>query len=483
MKKLVLFEPFPKQQEFLDAVFSFRYSFILYGGAIKGGKTYAGLAALILLAKFFPGSRWIVVRKDMPTIKKNTLPTWNKIKPENSIERHNKEIQTVYFKNGSEIMFFSENYDTDKDLDRWKGLDCNGFLLEEINEIQKVSYLKAIERAGSWIIPPSANNPEPKQPPPIMIATCNPTQGWVKQQFYEKWEKGTLPKDEKYIQSRIFDNKPLCGGNPKYVAGLKKLPKYEYEVFVLGNWNIKLKTGGEFLKNFEMDTHIKPLSYDHENILHISMDSNVLPYIAVTCWQIKKEDEIYYVRQIAEKPARDPINTAMKAGNNILNWLKEIHYNQRIKFYGDPTTKARNNIDENKRSFYDLFLEPIKKAGFEVEDKFFRKAPPVSATGDFINEILDGKIDNIRIEIAEDCTESINDYAETKEDKDGGMLKNRITDPVTKQSYEPNGHMTDTLRYMICKAFEEEFNTFRNRFTNYSDGSLPDYDNDLLDGF
>jgi hypothetical protein len=33
--KKVLFAPFPKQQEFLDAAFSGDYSFIVFGGAIR----------------------------------------------------------------------------------------------------------------------------------------------------------------------------------------------------------------------------------------------------------------------------------------------------------------------------------------------------------------------------------------------------------------------------------------------------------------
>ena len=33
--KNVLFQPFPKQEEFIDAVMSGDYNFILYGGAIR----------------------------------------------------------------------------------------------------------------------------------------------------------------------------------------------------------------------------------------------------------------------------------------------------------------------------------------------------------------------------------------------------------------------------------------------------------------
>ena len=475
MEKEIIFEPFEQQRIFIESVFSRQITTVIYGGSIRGGKSFAGFGVLLMLAKKYPGSRWAIIRKDLATIKRNLIPVWDKIKPSNFVKSFNQASMTVTFKNGSKFIFFAENYEKDKELNRFRGLEINGAFVDEINEIQQVTYFKILERVGSYVVP---NLKE--QPKPITIGTINPSYGWVKEFFYDKFKLGTLPKNISFIQASIFDN-PFI--SQQYIENLKNLPKYEYEVFVLGNWDIKLKTGGEFLKNFELETHIKPVDYDNENTIHVSIDSNVLPYIAVSCWQIEKEDNRYIVKQIVEKPARDPINTARKAGNNVLNWFKEIRYNQKVFFYGDPTTKARNNIDDNKRSFYELFLEPIKKAGYEIEDRFFRKAPPVSATGDFINAILEGKIENIEIIISETCKESINDYTETKEDKNGGILKNRVTNPVTKQSYEPNGHMTDAFRYFICKAFEEEFNKFRNRFSDYSDNSLPEYEADLIKGF
>ena len=95
IKKTVLFEPFPKQLEFLEAVFSEKYSFVLYGGSIRGGKTYALLALFILLSKIYPGSRWAIVRADLPTIKRNLYPSWEKIKPVNFVKNHNRDTHTV----------------------------------------------------------------------------------------------------------------------------------------------------------------------------------------------------------------------------------------------------------------------------------------------------------------------------------------------------------------------------------------------------
>jgi hypothetical protein len=60
--KQVLFNASPKQTEFLEIVIAGKHRIVAYGGAIRGGKTYSGLFALILLSKMYPGSKWIVVR-------------------------------------------------------------------------------------------------------------------------------------------------------------------------------------------------------------------------------------------------------------------------------------------------------------------------------------------------------------------------------------------------------------------------------------
>ena len=78
---------FPKQEEAFDRVLEFKeigtpgkprqvneYDVILYGGAIRGGKTFWGLGTLIIYCKMFPGSKWIVVRDSIETLKRNTLP-------------------------------------------------------------------------------------------------------------------------------------------------------------------------------------------------------------------------------------------------------------------------------------------------------------------------------------------------------------------------------------------------------------------------
>jgi len=471
-----------KQEELVAAALSGLYTMILFGGAVGGAKT-AGLFLLYLLAqKVFPGIQVYFVRKDLATIERNSYATWNELTgkygvPESLLRdyRADQKNPRLEFRNGSNLFFFGENYERDKKLLRWSGLIPNWFFADEINEITFKAYKKMYERAGRYQLPKG------NTPPPLIVGTCNPSQGWVKSEIYDRWKKGTLPDHVLYIPSKVTDNPHLPEA---YLNNLKNLPRYEYEVYVEGNWDINLKTGGEFLKDFVLDQHIKVI-YPHPDItFHISIDSNVEPYIAVTIWQLTQtKTEGWLIEQVHELPIKDPNNTARKAGKVVGEWLEEIGYQDKVFLYGDPTTKARNNIDDEKKTFYDLFVEGLQQFNYRIEDRFYRRAPSVSATGDFINAIFEKNIFNLVIHIAESCKVSINDYIETKQDKDGGILKKREMNPNTGISYEPFGHITDTMRYFICKVFESEFKQFINRLSDYSDNTIPTQGTELLDGF
>jgi hypothetical protein len=218
-----------KQTEFAEALLSGNYRYLLYGGAIRGGKTVCALLLCIILARMYKGSRWAIVRKDLPTIKRNTLPSFKRIAPEGFVGEVNRTDWYVDCSNGSRIIFFSESIDRDPDLDRWKGLEVNGFVLEECNEITEASFNKAIERSGSWRC-------IGEQPPPLILATCNPTLQWVKRLWYDPWRKGTLQAPWYYLPAKVTDNPHL---DPMYLANLETLRETNrnaYERFVEGNW-------------------------------------------------------------------------------------------------------------------------------------------------------------------------------------------------------------------------------------------------------
>lgn len=253
---------------------------------------------------------------------------------------------------------------------------------------------------------------------------------------------------------------------------LKTSSPYEYIVYALGLWGRRI-TGGEFLKGFNIGVHTGITEADINRLMHISIDSNVFPYITTTCWQLYKDESLMFnLDQVNELLASDPNNTARRAGEMTGEWLRSINYNQDVWLYGDKSVKNKNNIDDDKRSFYGIYCDGLKKYGYTIVDRFSTYAPPVSAVGDFVNAILSGTLPICKIKIGTHCKKSITDYIETKQDIDGTILKKRVIDKVRQISYEPNGHITDTFKDLLVQMFTDEFNKHQNRFQKVIPGGV-----------
>lgn len=237
-------------------------------------------------------------------------------------------------------------------------------------------------------------------------------------------------------------------------------PDY-YNVYALGEWGV-IKTGNEFLNSFNVGRNSGEYPYIPGLPIHLSVDSNVLPYISVGYWQIDMSvGKAMY--QIAETTAASPNNSARRAAKLVSNRLQELGYDGKIYLHGDASAKAANTIDDNKRSFMDLFIDTLKKDNWIVEDRVGNKNPSVSMTGEFINAVFEGLLPDLSINIDDGCRVSIEDYQSVQKDANGAILKTRIKDSVTKQSYEEYGHLTDTLRYVVHDIMYEEYVQFSNR--------------------
>lgn len=237
-------------------------------------------------------------------------------------------------------------------------------------------------------------------------------------------------------------------------------PDY-YNVYALGEWGV-IKTGSEFLNSFNIGKNSGEYPYIPGLPIHLSVDSNVLPYISVSYWQVdlSKGKDMY---QIAETTAESPNNSVRRAAKLVSKRLHELGYDDKIYLHGDASAKAANTIDDNKRSFMDLFIDTLKKDNWTVEDKVGNKNPLVSMTGEFVNAIFEKQLPDLSINIDDGCRASIDDYQSVQKDANGAILKTKVKDSVTKQTYEEHGHLTDTLRYVVHDIMYEEYVQFANR--------------------
>lgn len=226
----------------------------------------------------------------------------------------------------------------------------------------------------------------------------------------------------------------------------------QYRVYANGERGI-IRTGGEYWKMFDEGKHVKQITPTAGSI-HVTLDNNVVPYVTVSIWQVFGRD----IRQVHEIPCRAPDNNAPKAARRFITWLKSHHEKNGVDMlylYGDPSANARSTVDEDSASFFDKFIQELQKAGVRFTNRVGKKAPEVALRAAFINEIYETGIEGYNIQISDTCRVSIDDYSTVKEAPDGSMLKVKIKDKETGQSYEPNGHFSDAKAYFIVELLKD----------------------------
>jgi hypothetical protein len=227
------------------------------------------------------------------------------------------------------------------------------------------------------------------------------------------------------------------------------MPRYQYEVFVEGNWNIQLKAGGEFYKCFELDKHIAPTQYNPLLPLHISWDENSVPYLPLGVFQIEGKE----VRMIDEITGVSPSNTIKSVCHEFSR--KFPNHTAGVFMYGDATSQKQDTKIEQGYNFFRIALECLK--GYKPQLRVLKSNPSVVMRGMWINTVLEKEINGIKIIIGENCKTTINDFVLVKEAADGTKNKEMETNPVTKSRYQKVGHFSDLFDYMMCYAFANEF--------------------------
>ena len=222
----------PVQVKLLETVSDGKSRLIGFGGGIRGTKTFGSLAAIIVLCRVYPGSRWAVIRKDLQRLRDTTLPSFEKLRQMagDFIAPVKQDDWTSECKNGSVILWRGENIDKDPELLRFHGYEVNGFLNEEADELSERTFVKELERAGTWIIPGRGVD---DQPSPYILSTFNPCAGWPRRRFYLPWRDGTIKAPYAFIPTTQADNPFISEAQRE---AWKEMPAHEYKRFVEGDW-------------------------------------------------------------------------------------------------------------------------------------------------------------------------------------------------------------------------------------------------------
>lgn len=472
---------------------------ILYGGS-SSGKSYS-VAQIILLLTMWEGSNTLVMRKIGATIKDSIYQAFNIAAAQLGISSHFKfsdGLKTITcLDNGARIVFKGlDDSEKIKGLESFKRVvldEWSEFTVDDDKQIrlrlrgmegQQIIYTFNPISESHWIkkkrfdtekwhdIPMEvsiAGNVLPEELTKVKSIRMNESRTMMHKRTGEMIE---YPPNTVVIQTTYLNNFWVVGSpDGKYgyyddqcISTFEYDKEHDpdyYNVYALGEWGV-IRTGSEFFGSFNRGKHVEKCKYDPDLPVHISVDSNVLPYISCTYWQVAIDGDRHHIRQIGETCAESPNNTVRKSAKLVAKKLHEMGVD-RVIMHGDASTRAANNIDDEKRSFHDLFIDTLQKEGIEVEDKVSNKNPSVPMSGEFINAIWENMLPELAITIDENCPVSIEDYQSVQKDANGAILKTKVKNKITMQTYEEHGHISDTFRYLVVDVLRDQFLAFSNR--------------------
>jgi len=206
-----------------------KYLYMLYGGGVRGGKSILLIGLIHQLAIDYPGTRYAIIRKNLTTLKRTSLPSFKKVLEINGDEKlvsFNMADYVAKYSNGSEVLFIEADKSKDQDFNKIKGLELTIALIEEANEVDESVFSLIITRVGQW------KNIEYNIPPKILL-NCNPANNWVKRIFYNPWVEGKIKPPFYFLQALPHDNPFIT---KEYLDSLENLPDNEYQRYVKGNW-------------------------------------------------------------------------------------------------------------------------------------------------------------------------------------------------------------------------------------------------------
>jgi hypothetical protein len=361
------------------------------------------------------------------------------------------------------------------DPEKAKGIESYKYVyLDELNQFEQSEYEQF--QLGLRGIPGQK-----------IFGSWNPVDenSWVKTNLIDKIEfedtEYKLPsensfvkqsKDKKTILIKTVyqDNYWICG-SPDGTYGYRDenlISMYEnlrttnynsYRVNVLGEWG-KTTYGGEILKCWKSEIHTGNYPYNPELAVYLFFDENVNPYFPCGFFQIENDQKTF--RMIHHIAARNPNNTVRWMCAEITRKLHQWGHTGRVYIGGDATSQK---ADVKQEQGFDLFkLIAAALIEFKPVIKVDYSNPSVLMSLEFLNSILSDNVEGLNYGVDKSCGLVIQDYENTKEDKNGKIDKATVRDPITKVTYQPYGHHVDILRYIVCTIFAKEYIHFQNRF-------------------
>jgi hypothetical protein len=199
------------------------------GEKAGGGKSALGVLWLIEQCQNYPGTRWLMGRSKLKTLKETTLNTFFELTSNLKLStsyNYNSQTGVITWTNGSEILLKDlYSYPADPNFDSLGSLEITGAFIDECNQISFKAWQIVTSRIRYKL---NEYNLTPK-----ILGTCNPAKNWTYSKFYLPTAAGSINETRKFIQSLPTDNPNLP---LSYLDSLLALDENSKQRLYYGNW-------------------------------------------------------------------------------------------------------------------------------------------------------------------------------------------------------------------------------------------------------
>lgn len=266
---------------------------IFYGGGAGGGKSYLGCMWIIISCLKYPGSRWMMGRAILKSLKQTTLLTFLDICKKNNL-RPGKDFEyrsmdgMIHWNNDSEIYLKDLfQFPSDPEYDSLGSTEFTGAFIDEGSQVTNKAKMIVMSRLRYKL-------EEFNLIPKLLIAS-NPAKNFLYSEFYRPYKEKKIEPYRAFIPSLVTDNPYI---SPHYIENLKKLDKTTKERLLYGNFEydddpsklMEYDAIVDLFTNAGVMTEDKYLTCDPARMGH---DKTVIMlwggYVVTKVWEFKKQ--------------------------------------------------------------------------------------------------------------------------------------------------------------------------------------------------
>ena len=239
---------------------------VLFGGSAGGGKSWLGCLWITTLCLNYKGIRCLIGRSVLTQLKLTTLNTLFDLLGTMDMKsgehfNFNGQSNVLTFYNGSEIIFKDLAYNpSDPNYDSLGSLEITAAFIDEAAQITSLAFSIVKSRIRYKL---NEYNLIPK-----VLMTCNPSNNWIKKDFYIPFVQDRLQDNQVFIPSLPMDNPHLPSS---YIEMLKELPPQQRKRLLEGDWDY-LEDSDSLFKFDDITNSIYKLEPNPQEKKYMSID-------------------------------------------------------------------------------------------------------------------------------------------------------------------------------------------------------------------